>query len=86
MVSGGDGNQPICYAAIATPYFQQVKSKTPLLDCRRQGFRPGVADMKPGLVINAFILAAFHKFGGHPNPLVGLFTGDEEMDRPHHRM
>ena len=43
---------------------------------------PGVADMKPGLVINAFILAAFQKFGGHPNPLVGLFTGDEEIGSP----
>ena len=47
-----------------------------------KAFGPGVADMKPGLVINAFILAAFHKFGGHPNPLIGLFTGDEEIGSP----
>jgi glutamate carboxypeptidase len=38
--------------------------------------------MKPGLVINAFILAAFQKFGGQPNPIVGLFTGDEEIGSP----
>ncbi len=46
---------------------------------------PGVADMKAGLVMNAFILAAFHKFGGAPSPLVGLFTGDEEIGSPEGR-
>jgi glutamate carboxypeptidase len=46
---------------------------------------PGVADMKAGLVMNAFILAAFHKFGGSPAPLVGLFTGDEEVGSPEGR-
>lgn len=46
---------------------------------------PGVADMKAGLVMNAFVLAAFHKFGGAPAPLVGLFTGDEEIGSPEGR-
>jgi glutamate carboxypeptidase len=46
---------------------------------------PGVADMKAGLVMNAFILAAFHRFGGAPAPLVGLFTGDEEIGSPEGR-
>jgi glutamate carboxypeptidase len=41
--------------------------------------------MKAGLVMNAFILAAFHKFGGAPAPLVGLFTGDEEIGSPEGR-
>src|SRR5580692_6141936 len=35
-------------------------------------YGPGVADMKAGLVMNCFVLAAFHKFGGSPAPLVGL--------------
>ena len=35
-------------------------------------YGPGVADMKAGLVMNAFVLAAFQKFGGAPAPLVGL--------------
>ncbi len=48
-------------------------------------YGPGVADMKAGLVMNAFILAAFHKFGGSPAPLVGLFTGDEEIGSPEGR-
>src|SRR6478672_5076820 len=48
-------------------------------------YGPGVADMKAGLVMNAFVLAAFHKFGGSPAPLVGLFTGDEEIGSPEGR-
>lgn len=45
-------------------------------------YGPGVADMKAGLVMNCFVLAAFAKFGGAPAPLVGLFTGDEEIGSP----
>jgi len=45
-------------------------------------YGPGVADMKAGLVMNAFVLAAFQKFGGAPSPLVGLFTSDEEIGSP----
>ena len=48
-------------------------------------YGPGVADMKAGVVMNMFILAAFQKFGGAPGPLVGLFTGDEEIGSPEGR-
>lgn len=48
-------------------------------------YGPGVADMKAGLVMNCFVLAAFTKFGGAPAPLVGLFTGDEEIGSPEGR-
>lgn len=48
-------------------------------------YGPGVADMKAGLVMNCFVLAAFHKYGGAPAPLVGLFTGDEEIGSPEGR-
>ena len=47
-----------------------------------RAYGPGVADMKAGLVMNAFVLAAFKKFGGAPAPLVGLFTSDEEIGSP----
>src|ERR1700674_5101412 len=50
-----------------------------------RAYGPGVADMKAGLVMNAFVLAAFQKFGGAPAPLVGLFTGDEEIGSPSSR-
>jgi glutamate carboxypeptidase len=46
---------------------------------------PGVADMKAGLVMNMFVLAAFQRFGGAPGPLLGLFTGDEEIGSPEGR-
>ncbi|SDB09643.1 M20 family metallopeptidase [Belnapia rosea] len=46
---------------------------------------PGVADMKAGLVMNMFVLAAFRQFGGAPGPLLGLFTGDEEIGSPEGR-
>jgi glutamate carboxypeptidase len=48
-------------------------------------YGPGVADMKAGLTMNCFILAAFARFGGVPAPLVGLFTGDEEIGSPEGR-
>jgi glutamate carboxypeptidase len=48
-------------------------------------YGPGVADMKAGLVMNCFVLAAFAKFGGASAPLVGLFTGDEEIGSPEGR-
>jgi glutamate carboxypeptidase len=46
---------------------------------------PGVADMKAGLVMHAFVLAAFARFGGEPGPLMALFTGDEEIGSPSSR-
>ena len=48
-------------------------------------YGPGVADMKAGLVMNCFVLAAFARFGGAPAPLVGLFTGDEQIGSPEGR-
>lgn len=48
-------------------------------------YGPGVSDMKAGLVMNMFILAAFARFGGAPGPLLGLFTGDEEIGSPEGR-
>ena len=48
-------------------------------------YGPGVADMKAGLAMNMFVLAAFQKFGGAPGPLLGLFTGDEEIGSPEGR-
>ena len=38
--------------------------------------------MRSGLIANTFILAAFQKFGGHPKPLVALFTWDKEIGSP----
>jgi glutamate carboxypeptidase len=50
-----------------------------------RAYGPGVSDMKGGLVINAFVLAAFKRFGGAPAPLAGLITSDEEIASPSSR-
>jgi glutamate carboxypeptidase len=41
--------------------------------------------MKSGLVMNAFVLEAFQRFGGHPGPIVALVTSDEEIASPSSR-
>jgi glutamate carboxypeptidase len=51
----------------------------------QRAYGPGVADMKGGLVVNAFVLAAFKRFGGAPAPLAGLVTSDEEIGSPSSR-
>ncbi len=50
-----------------------------------RAYGPGVADMKAGLVMNAFVLAAFKHLGGNPVPLAGLITADEEIASPSSR-
>jgi glutamate carboxypeptidase len=50
-----------------------------------RAYGPGVADMKGGLVVNAFVLAAFKRFGGAPGPLTALVTSDEEIGSPSSR-
>jgi glutamate carboxypeptidase len=50
-----------------------------------RAYGPGVADMKAGLVMNAFVLAAFKQLGGAPAPLAGLITSDEEIASPSSR-
>jgi glutamate carboxypeptidase len=50
-----------------------------------RAYGPGVVDMKGGLVLNAFVLAAFKRFGAEPAPLVGLITSDEEIASPSSR-
>lgn len=50
-----------------------------------RAYGPGVSDMKSGLVMNAFVAAAFQRFGGAPSPLRILMTSDEEIASPSSR-
>jgi glutamate carboxypeptidase len=43
---------------------------------------PGVADMKAGIVMNAFVARAFAELGAKVPPIHVLFTGDEEVASP----
>jgi glutamate carboxypeptidase len=46
------------------------------------GLGPGCGDMKAGVVINAFVLAALARFAAASSPVVALFTADEEIGSP----
>ena len=48
-----------------------------------RAYGPGVADMKAGLVMNSFVLAAIARFGGPAT--MALYTGDEEIGSPYSR-
>ncbi|MDD0815639.1 M20 family metallopeptidase [Curvibacter sp. HBC28] len=48
----------------------------------RKAFGPGVADMKSGLVLNTFVLAALARFGGASRPVHLFFSCDEEIGSP----
>lgn len=50
-----------------------------------RAYGPGVADMKSGLVIEAFVMAGFAALGGAPAPLTMLTTSDEEIASPSSR-
>lgn len=50
-----------------------------------RAYGPGAADMKAGLVMNAFVMAAFRRLDAPPVPLVALLTGDEEIASPFSR-
>ncbi len=50
-----------------------------------KAYGPGVADMKAGLVLNAFVLRALREAGGAARPVVLLCTGDEEIASPEGR-
>ncbi len=50
-----------------------------------KAYGPGVADMKAGLVLNSFVMAALKAHGGAPLPVVALYTADEEIASPEGR-
>lgn len=80
---GQAANRPILLMGHRDTVFSKGEvSRRPFHIKDGRAYGPGVSDMKAGLVMNAFILTAFAKFGGAPAPLIGLFTGDEEIGSP----
>jgi len=80
---GGPSNSAIMLLGHRDTVFPKGEpTRRPFKIANGKAYGPGVADMKAGLVMNAFVLAAFQKFGGAPAPLVGLFTSDEEIGSP----
>lgn len=83
--SGNAGKTILLLGHRDTVFPQGEAARRPFAIEGATAFGPGVADMKAGLVMNCFVLAAFARFGGSPAPLVGLFTGDEEIGSPEGR-
>jgi glutamate carboxypeptidase len=85
LPGGGGGNRPIILMGHRDTVFPDgTAAARPFRIAGNEAFGPGVADMKSGLVMNAFVLAAFARFGA-PCPLVGLYTADEEIASPSSR-
>jgi len=87
---GGDAsrNDPgnvLLIAHMDTVFTDGETRRRPFTIVDDKAFGPGILDMKAGAVLNAFVLAAFQRFGGNPGPIVGLFTGDEEITSPEGR-
>jgi glutamate carboxypeptidase len=81
--AAGGSNKPIVLMGHRDTVFPKGEAaRRPFRVEGGRAYGPGVADMKAGLVMNAFVLAAYQMFGGAPAPLVGLFTGDEEIGSP----
>jgi glutamate carboxypeptidase len=87
QVDGGDGaNAPILLMGHQDTVFPEGEAKRrPFRIDNGRAYGPGVADMKAGLVMHAFVLAAYRRVGGASTPLVALFTSDEEIGSPFSR-
>jgi len=82
----GPGNAPVVLMGHRDTVFPKGEAaRRPFTVRDGRAYGPGVMDMKGGLVLNAFVLAAFKKFGGNPAPLVALLTSDEEIGSPQSR-
>jgi len=84
--AGGGANAPILLMGHQDTVFPEGEAtRRPFRIDNGRGSGPGVADMKAGLVMHAFVLAAFHHVGAAATPLVALFTSDEEIGSPFSR-
>ena len=79
----GGANRPIVLMGHRDTVFPQGEAgRRPFRIEGGRAYGPGVADMKAGLVMNAFVAAAFHRHGGAPAPITVLITSDEEIGSP----
>jgi glutamate carboxypeptidase len=87
VVAGPDGtaDRPVVLMGHCDTVFPQgTAAQRPFRIDGELAHGPGVADMKSGLVINSFVLAAFARAGAAV-PMVGLYTADEEIASPSSR-
>jgi glutamate carboxypeptidase len=81
----GGGDRPIVLMGHCDTVFPDgTVAQRPFRIDGNQAFGPGVSDMKAGLVMNSFVLAALRQIGA-PCPMTGLYTADEEIASPSSR-
>jgi len=78
---GGDGQPVVLMGHCDTVFAPGTAAQRPFKIEGDMAYGPGVADMKAGLVVNSFVLAAFAR-AGMEVPMVGLYTADEEIASP----
>lgn len=82
-VTVGGGDAPILLLGhMDTVFPRGTAERRPFRAAGGRLYGPGVADMKAGLVMNAFVLAGFARFGAGATSIRGLFTVDEEVASP----
>jgi len=81
--AGGAANAPVLLLGHRDTVFPTGEAgRRPFRVADGHGFGPGCCDMKAGVVINAFVLAALARFAAAPGPVMALFTADEEIGSP----
>lgn len=82
-LTAGTGNRPVLLMGHMDTVFPTGEvARRPFTVKDGIGYGPGVMDMKAGLVLNLFVMAAFKATGEAPVPLHALFTPDEEIGSP----
>lgn len=81
MVPGAGGSPVVLMGHCDTVFAEGTAAQRPFRVDGGLAYGPGVADMKGGLVVNSFVLAAF-AHAGLRAPMVGLYTADEEIASP----
>jgi glutamate carboxypeptidase len=82
-VADSAANAPVLLLGHRDTVFPQGEaSLRPFQVLDGMGSGPGCCDMKAGVVVNAFVLAALARFSAAPSPVTALFTSDEEIGSP----
>src|SRR4051812_15160595 len=79
----GGSNKPIVLMGHRDTVFPKGEAgRRPFRIENGRAYGAGVCDMKAGLVMNALLLAAYHRVGGAAAPPLRLITPDEEDRSP----
>ncbi|QJR12085.1 Carboxypeptidase G2 [Usitatibacter rugosus] len=81
-LGGGLGGHVLLLGHMDTVFPVGTANQRPFRINGETAHGPGVADMKAGLVMNAYVARAFAEVGAKAPPIHILFTGDEEVASP----